>query len=54
MVRSDKSLEEMYASLVIEDGEDEGIILADKEVVESKQMFLLVGRLLTEKNITMP
>lgn len=44
----------MYSSLFIEDGEDEGIIVDDKEVVESKQMFLLVGRLFTEKNITMP
>lgn len=48
---SEKSLEEMYANLIIEDEDEEGIIVANKEVEEPKQTFLLVGRFLTEKNI---
>lgn len=51
MARAESSLEEMYANLVIEDEEEEEIVVANKEVEEPKQTFVLVGRFLTEKNI---
>lgn len=51
MARGGESLEEMYANLVIADEEEEEIIVGNKEVVEEKQEFVLVGRFLTEKDI---
>lgn len=46
-----KSLEEMYADLVIDEDDEGGIIVANSEVVQQKQTFILIGKFLTEKNI---
>lgn len=51
MTRSEPSLEERYANLVIEDDEGAGIIIEKTEVVEAKPAFVLVGKFLTKKNI---
>lgn len=51
MASSDKTLEDMYANLVIGDEEDDGIVVPNEEVVVSKQTYMLVGRFLTEKTI---
>lgn len=51
MASSEKSLEEMYVNLVLEDEEEEAIIVESTDVAEVRQSFVLVGRLLTEKNI---
>ncbi|XP_074352060.1 uncharacterized protein At4g02000-like [Apium graveolens] len=51
MARSETLLEEMYANLVIEDEEEEGIIVANQEIVVQKQTYVLVGKFLTDKNI---
>lgn len=47
----DSNLEEMYANLVLEDEEDEGVVVANEEIPGKEQSFVLVGRFLTEKNI---
>lgn len=49
MASSEKSLEEMYVNLVLEDEEEEAIIVESTDVAEVRQSFVLVGRLLTEK-----
>lgn len=46
-----KSLEEMYADLVLEDEEAAEIIVEKADTIETRQTFVLVGRFLTEKNI---
>lgn len=46
-----RPLEEMYANLVIDDEEEEGVIVPSNEVVAQKQTYMLVGKFLTEKNI---
>lgn len=50
MARSEASLEEMYAKIVIDDEDEDGIVEAN-EVVEQKQSYVLVGKFLTENNI---
>lgn len=44
-------MEEMYANLVIEDEDDDGIVVGNAEAVEEKQTYVLVGRFLIDKNI---
>lgn len=51
MACSEKSLEDMYANLALEDEEEEELIVKNNEIVETKQTYVLVGRFLTEKNI---
>lgn len=51
MARSEVPLEEMYANLVIDDEEEGGIIVNNNEIVAQKQIYVLVGKFLTEKNI---
>lgn len=52
MARSEASLEEMYANLVIEGEEEEDdMVVPNTEVVEQKPTYMLVGKFLTEKNI---
>lgn len=51
MANGGETLEEMYANLVIEDEDEAEIIVGNKEVVEEKQTFVLIGRFLTEKDI---
>lgn len=51
MARMEASLEEMYANLVIEDEDDDGIVVGNAEAVEEKQTYVLVGRFLIDKNI---
>lgn len=51
MARSNVALEDMYGNMVIADEEDEGIVVPNEEVVVSKQIYMLVGRFLTEKHI---
>ncbi|XP_074326485.1 uncharacterized protein LOC141664431 [Apium graveolens] len=46
-----KSLEELYAYLVIDDEDERGIIVANSEVVQQKQTYVLIGKFLTENNI---
>ncbi|KAL8148422.1 hypothetical protein AgCh_005694 [Apium graveolens] len=46
-----KSLEELHADLVIDDEDEGGIIVANSEVVQQKQTYVLIGKFLTEKNI---
>lgn len=54
MARQEKSLEELYAGLVIEEEDEGGIIVANTEVVKQKQTYVLIGKFLTEKNINFP
>ncbi|XP_074322934.1 uncharacterized protein LOC141659900 [Apium graveolens] len=51
MARSQASLEDMYANLVIKEEEEDEIVVANNEVVEQKPTYMLVGKFLTEKNI---
>lgn len=51
MARHERSLEDMYAGLVLEEEDEGGIIVASTEVVEQKQTYVLIGKFLTEKNI---
>lgn len=51
MASSQQNLEEMYARLALEEEDEWGILIGEDEVVNDKQMFILVGRFLTEKNI---
>lgn len=51
MARQEKSLEELYEGLVIDEEDEGGIIVANTEVVQQKQTYVLIGRFLTEKNI---
>lgn len=46
-----KSMEDMYADLVLEDEKEEEIIVEKTNIRELKQTFVLVGRFLMEKNI---
>ncbi|XP_074327914.1 uncharacterized protein LOC141665829 [Apium graveolens] len=47
----DSNLEEMYANLVLEDEEDEGVVVTNEEIPVKEQSYVLVGRFLIEKNI---
>lgn len=51
MARQEKSLEDMYAGLVIDEEDEGGIVVANTEIVEQKQTYVLIGKFLTEKNI---
>ncbi|XP_074327899.1 uncharacterized protein LOC141665815 [Apium graveolens] len=51
MARQEKSLEEMYAGLVLEEEDEGGIVVANTEIVEQRQSYVLIGKFLTEKNI---
>ena len=51
MARQEESLEAMYAKLVIDEEDNEEIVVANTEIVEQKQSYVLIGRFLTEKNI---
>lgn len=44
-------LEELYARLVLEDQDDGGVIVAEKEVQQTKTTYVLVGRFLTDRTI---
>ncbi|KAL8117463.1 hypothetical protein AgCh_015378 [Apium graveolens] len=50
MVGLERSLEKMYANLVIDDEEEE-LIVTGTEIMEAKQTFVLVRKFLTKKNI---
>lgn len=52
MAQSKTPLDELYANMLIEDKEEGRLIIRGKEVAETKQTFVLVGRFLVEKNIT--
>lgn len=45
------TLEDMYANLVLEDEEEDGVIIANEELSVKENSFVLIGRFLTEKNI---
>lgn len=51
MSRLEASLEEMYANLVIDEEEEDGIVVTNNEVSEQKPSYMLVGKFLTEKNV---
>lgn len=51
MARSEETLEDMYAKLVIEDEDEGGLVVSNSEVVVQKQLFVLIGKFLTEKNV---
>lgn len=51
MAQPELSLEERYANLIIADDEEDGLIVENTDVVETKPAFVLVRRLLTQKNI---
>lgn len=44
-------INELYARLTIEDEEDGGMVVANEEIQQNKEAFILIGRFLTEKNI---
>lgn len=45
------NLEEMYAQLSLEEEDEGGVVIGDDEVITHKQVFILVGKFLTEKHI---
>lgn len=45
------NLEDMYANMVLEDEDEDGVIMTNEELPVKEQSFVLVGRFLTEKNI---
>ncbi|KAL8134234.1 hypothetical protein AgCh_009330 [Apium graveolens] len=45
------SFEKIYANLIAEDEEDEGIVIKHLEDIEVKQSYVMVGRFLIEKSI---
>lgn len=51
MANIEGTLADMYARMVIADEEEVGVIVANSEVVETKQTYMLVGKFLTEKII---
>lgn len=51
MAGQEKSLEEMYAGLIIDEEDEGGIVVARGEAVEQRQAYVLIGKFLTEKNI---
>lgn len=51
MARSEKSLEDMYENLIIEEEEESEIVVTNTDVVEQKTTYMLVEKFLTEKNI---
>lgn len=51
MAAESSNLEEMYARLVLEEEEEGGVMVAEKEIQGHKETFVLVGKFLTEKNI---
>ncbi|XP_074323067.1 uncharacterized protein LOC141660010 [Apium graveolens] len=46
-----KSLEEMYANMILEDEEDRGVTFSKEIVKDTSPKYVLVGKFLTEKNI---
>lgn len=51
MARSEEALEDMYAKLVLEEDYEGGVVVSSSEVVAQKQMYVLIGKFLTEKSI---
>lgn len=51
MAHSQQSLEELYATLTVEDEDEGGILVGKTEVVQATQTYVLVGQFLTEKSI---
>lgn len=51
MERQGKSLEELYADLIIDEEDEGGLIVEKSEAVLQKQSYVLIGKFLTEKNI---
>lgn len=45
------NLDEMYANLVLEDEEEDGVFIANEELPVKEQSFVLIGRFLMERNI---
>lgn len=51
MESTGKSLEEMYANMILEDEDDGGVTVGKEIVKDTIPKYVLVGRFLTEKNI---
>lgn len=54
MEHSKQNLDDLYAKLTMEDEDEGGIIIGANQIVQKRESFVLVGRLLTEKNINFP
>lgn len=50
MASSSVNLEEMYSRLALEE-EEAGVMIGEAEVGQRKEIFVLIGRFLTDKNI---
>lgn len=44
-------LEEMYSRMMLEEEEEGGVVVGDEETIQATETYVLVGRLLTEKNV---
>lgn len=51
MASSQLDMEEMYARLVSEEDDEGGVLIGEDDVVHNRQIFVLVGRFITERNI---
>lgn len=51
MTAPETDLEALYARLALEDEEDEAVVVAEGEAILKKDLYVLVGCFLTEKNI---
>lgn len=45
------NLEEMYTRMTLEEEEKGGVIVGEEEVQPSKKTYILIGKLMTNKNI---
>lgn len=51
MASTQTNLEDMYARLSLEEEEEGGILVGEEEIIQQKQVYILVGKLLTDRNI---
>lgn len=50
MASTQVNLEDMYSRLTLEE-EEGGVLVGEEEIIQHKQVHILVGRFLTDKNI---
>lgn len=43
------NLDEMYARLALEEEEEDGVVVAENEIQQNKQAFVVIGRFFTRK-----
>lgn len=51
MASEPMNLEEMYARLTLEEEEESGLVVEGEAERKQQQTFVLIGKLLTEKNV---